>query len=148
MSYEIITATIQHYEEIELRPYEREELAATPQWFNALKMAIEEELAFTILVDGEVIAICGFSLTIPGVAEVWMMTGVNVEKHWRSGCRAAQQVIAMGVECLELHRLQSIVHEKHIKAARFVEWLGFEREGLMKAFSADKKNYYLYAMVR
>jgi RimJ/RimL family protein N-acetyltransferase len=47
----------------------------------------------------------------------------------------------------DLQRIQASVHANDKQAIRYVEWLGFENEGLMKKFGPDGSDYYRFARV-
>jgi RimJ/RimL family protein N-acetyltransferase len=46
-----------------------------------------------------------------------------------------------------LKRIQASVHTNDQQAIRYVEWLGFENEGLMKKYGPDGSDYYRFARV-
>jgi RimJ/RimL family protein N-acetyltransferase len=50
-------------------------------------------------------------------------------------------------EDTDLQRIQASVHTRDKQAIRYVEWLGFENEGLMKKFGPDGSDYYRFARV-
>ena len=45
----------------------------------------------------------------------------------------------------ELHRLQATVRDDFDVAKRFIEFLGFKREGLLKNFGPDRCDHIMYS---
>ncbi len=48
----------------------------------------------------------------------------------------------------ELNRIEATVSADHIKGHKFIQWLGFDEEGLMRRYAADGSDAYLYARIR
>lgn len=48
---------------------------------------------------------------------------------------------------LGLHRIEATCDPSHDQGCRFLEWLGFEREGLMRRYSPEGTDSVLYARV-
>ena len=59
----------------------------------------------------------------------------------------SSQLLQHVIEENKLTRVQASVHVDDKQAVRYVEWLGFENEGLMKKFGPDGSDYYRFARV-
>ena len=103
-------------------------------------------VAYTLMTTQPVFC-AGAVLLWPGVAEAWFVKGGEVTNHPVSVFRHTMLMIAEAIGKLHLHRLQATVLSTDEKAIRFVEGLGFQREGLIRKFSTNQEDYYLYARI-
>lgn len=104
--------------------------------------------AITLLNDSlEVVACAGVIVPYQGMGEFWMIPGSLVPKYGLTVSKEAKRFIADTVERFSLHRIQATVREVDQRAVRWIERLGFEREGLMKRYGSDGRNYFMYARV-
>lgn len=98
---------------------------------------------FTVTRVGEVVACIGVVWKYPTHGHAWAMLSVE------AGC--CMLGITRGVRrWLRFHntgRIETAVDCDFPAAIRWVEMLGFEREGKMRAWSPDRRDCYLYAQV-
>ena len=87
----------------------------------------------------------GIVINWPGCGSAWMLPSIHVEDHPASVYRYTEMMIKKYMEENHLHRVQASVKADDVKANRFVVNLGFQFEGLMRAFWTDKSDYFLYA---
>jgi RimJ/RimL family protein N-acetyltransferase len=113
-----------------------------------IKRNIQASETLTIEKDGHILAITGLGIVIPGMAEIWSITGVAANKFKLMFASASVLIIDFWINKHNLHRLQANVYSKHTDAIKLIEWLGFEYEGTMKKFGFIKENFYLYARTR
>lgn len=104
--------------------------------------------AITLLNDSlEIVACAGVIMGFEGVGEFWMIPGKLVPKYPKSVWKEAKAFIDDSVERFKLCRIQATIREVDLKAIRWIERLGFEREGLMRRYGLDRLNYFMYARV-
>lgn len=101
-------------------------------------------VGWTGLVDGQVVGCAGISECWPGRAEAWTLLAPDALAVFREIHRTVRRVLADG----PWHRIEMKVDAGHAAAARWAEHLGFEREGLMRKYTADQRDVYLYARVK
>lgn len=99
----------------------------------------------TIIHEGSPIAVMGILHVREGVAECIMACSVNAKNCPLAFVKACHTFLAEHTEKLKLHRMQMSVRVGDEELTRFAEFLGFEREGLMKQYGPQKADYYLYA---
>lgn len=104
--------------------------------------------ALTLVEPGGLIVACfGVRAMWPGVGEAWCLTSCLAEK-WAVGLT---RTALLGLELLErnrtLHRVQAHVRRERRDAAEWLEYLGFEFEGLCLGYGADREHYYQYARI-
>lgn len=132
-----------------LRDYDREaneKLSRTT--LEAMVMRYRQNgSSWALVVGRETIAVGGVVVLWPGVGEAWMLTTPGVERYPQFLCRSAVTAIEAAVLTHGLHRVQVSVGCKNTRAIRFAIWLGFESEGICKAYGPDRQDYERLAWV-
>ncbi len=95
------------------------------------------EQVFTIEHDGTPLAVGGFRFIVPTTAWCWIDLGDEAGKHLVTLYRTIRDWIDKFAENNGVKRLQAFVRTDSIKAQRFIEHLGFERESTMVGFFGD-----------
>lgn len=136
----------EHIDLLELREHERETLFELPGGPEMLEGLAEHSTAVTLFVDGKAVCVYGYYEMWPGVCEVFLLPSVYVPLYSQLVLRRVKQ----GLKNLEglnyFHRIQitSLDDELH---CRFIKWLGFEEEGVMRAYTNKKENYKMWSRV-
>jgi len=111
---------------------------------NRLDMAIPG-LAFTLFLDETPIVSGRIVPMWEGVAEGWVLSS----KHIFDYKIKAASIIKKRLDYLcinnKIIRLQTAVKEEFLTGVRFAQWLGLEKEGLMKFYGLDQTNYWRMA---
>lgn len=103
--------------------------------------------AYTVMEDDEVIAIGGVSLMWQGVGEAWMVVSEKGYSKPLSVAKYSLYLFNHIQEFHKFHRIQASVAVIDETANRFVNWLGFEIEGIMPKYGLDKSDYFRYARI-
>lgn len=98
-----------------------------------------------IMEDGQVYAAWGLAPVWDGVAEGWMIPSKIIDSRKVSVSRAIRQQLERDIVRLKLHRVQAAVRKDFTDAHRFIQFLGFESEGMMHKFGPDGSDYERYA---
>ena len=80
-----------------------------------------------------------------GVGTVWVLTTPLVEKYPLWFSKAVRNMLNAGTDLYKLERVQATVLKENKKAIKWIEFLGFEREGLMRKYVGG--DHYLYARI-
>jgi hypothetical protein len=97
---------------------------------------------------GDEILFCGGVRVLwPGVGEAWVLCSAGIWRFARQLFRVSETIIGKVAAENNLERVQAHVRTSWDVAIRFVERLGFEREGLLRKF-VNGEDYYSYARVR
>lgn len=106
-----------------------------------------EERAVAIREEDRCIGAYGLIELWPGVARVWALFSSEL-------LDSIPTVLALHVkrdlkraEELDLHRIEATVVASHQVGIGFLEWLGFEKEGLMRRYGPDGEDFILFAKV-
>lgn len=105
-------------------------------------------IAKTGIVDGEIVGIGGVVIYWKGVAEGWIILSGKVKEFKVETIMCIDRIMEQMILDNGLRRLQVTVRTDFPQAKKLVEALGFECEGLMKKYSPDGTDVWMYALVR
>lgn len=124
---EIVSATIEHAREIDLRPGDRREIEALGLTMpEAFEISTRRALwADAYLIDGEVAALVGLSVNnaLAGWASPWLVTGTPVDGRKKAFLRETSARVATMAR--EWPLLTNYVLADYRETVRWLEWLGF-----------------------
>ena len=111
---------------------------------NRLDMAIPG-LAFTLFLDETPIVSGGIVPMWEGVAEGWALSSKHIFDYKIKAASLIRK--RMDYLCInnKIIRLQTAVKEEFLTGVRFAQWLGLEKEGLMRKWGFDGSDQYMYA---
>ena len=92
------------------------------------------------------LAIAGIRPVLPGVGEAWIIvdqSGIGKPVIMRS----VRRLLPRTVRALGLHRLQAICHVERTISQRWLGWLGFENEGVMRCYGPDRSDYIRFSLI-
>ena len=102
-------------------------------------------LSYTLLADNNIILAGGIIPIWDGVAEGWVMSSKRVFDHKIRAASAVKKRLDYLCINNKIRRLQTAVKEEFLTGVRFAEWLGLQKEGLMKYYGLDQTNYWRMA---
>ena len=79
------------------------------------------------------------------MGEAWLIPSDNIPKYKLKIIRTLKNHIDKITAEDDLHRLQATVRDDFDIAKRFIEFLGFEREGTLKNYGPDKTDHIMYS---
>jgi len=94
------------------------------------------------------IAIGGVHKLWDGVAEGWFIVGKYGKSYPIRLARIVRLMVKTMIDDNKLFRLQASVCLNDKKALRFIKWLRFKEEGIMRKFGPDGVDYMRYAWVK
>lgn len=139
----VIPFQIEHFDQMEIAEDSWLRRENRPLFENYAKLGP----AITIVDGDKLILSGGIACGIPGTGDCWMITSKYVSEYPKTTFKEGLSLAKFAFEKLKLHRLQATILETDKTAIRWVEKFKFVREGLMRCFGPDKKNYYLYARI-
>lgn len=83
-----------------------------------------------------------------GVAELWMILDCKFQKHAKSFHKLFLNRLDLFPDMYGYHRMQTVVACEDPRAIRWIESMGFIREGKMIAYGPGREDYFRYAKVR
>lgn len=114
---------------------------------NAVATNLAKGIAFTGLVNDDVMACGGILPLWKGVGEAWVVTSPLVVSYPTFFAKTIYRKLLAIVEILRLERVQTTVDAEHTVSLGWVEWMGFKQEGLMERYIGGR-DFYRYARVR
>jgi len=102
-------------------------------------------LSYTLLVDNNIILSGGIIPIWDGVAEGWVMSSKRVFDYKIKAASSVKKRLDYLCQNNKVRRLQTSVKEDFLTGVRFAEWLGLQKEGLMKYYGLDGTNYWRMA---
>jgi hypothetical protein len=103
---------------------------------------------FTAIEDGEILGIFGLQIRWAGLGMFWLICRKEFLKlGTRTIITTIRKTIKIMIEDNKLYRAEAYIRTDFPEGARLVEFLGFNKEGIMKSFFPDKSDAYLYGKV-
>jgi len=109
------------------------------------KNLVQDHLAFTGIVNDNPIFAAGMKMIWGQVAEGWVIATSEMWKHPLGVAKAIKKDFARVAKENNITRVQSAIRKDFSEGQRFAEWLGLEKEGLMRKWGFDGSDQYMYA---
>lgn len=112
---------------------------------NYPKTEVPTTNAFVAIDKGKVLGVFGLQIRWQGLGMFWLICR---REFIRLGTRTIITTVRDTVDFMikenNLYRAEMYIRTDFAKAARMANFLGFEKEGIMKHFFPDKSNAFLY----
>jgi hypothetical protein len=102
-------------------------------------------LSFTLFLDQNPIVSGGIVPMWEGVAEGWVLSSKHIYNYKIKAASLIKKRLDYLCTNNKIIRLQTAVKEEFLTGVRFAEWLGLQKEGLMKYYGLDQTNYWRMA---
>ena len=122
-------------------------LEADRKYMEDAKNLVEQNLAFTGLVNNNPIFAAGMKIIWGQVAEGWVIATNEMWKYPLGVAKAIKKDFANVARQHNIKRVQTAIRKDFKQGLRFAEWLGLENEGLMKCYGFDGSDQYRYARI-
>lgn len=100
-----------------------------------------------ILVDGQPVAFVGMFAVNERVGQLWGFFNRSIQKNLKSIMTALKGLVVMVVVENRFHRLQAVCREGNDKAHNLISHFGFEKEGVLREFGANRENFVMYSRI-
>ena len=113
-------------------------------------MEIPDENTYTVIYESAIVAVGGLWVRWEGVGLLWLMLTADCKKYGIHGLLALEAIkekMEYLIEKNNLWRAEAAIRTDFLQAIKMIEFLGFEREGLMRQYYPDKSDSYLYARI-
>ena len=105
---------------------------------------IEGDAVSVVTEDESVIAVAVAYQCAPGVAEVCLMETPEIEKHGRRFYELSRQFL----DSLPFHRVQAYCAVSFTRSYKYLRNLGFQCEGVMRAFALDGTDVFMMGRIK
>jgi hypothetical protein len=99
---------------------------------------------FTALENGKVLCCSGIVLQWHNRAVAWALVSNSAGKHFARIHKAVKRFLDLS----DVNRIEAFVDHDFEQGHRWIQMLGFEREGYMKQFTPAGKDAVLYARIK
>lgn len=103
--------------------------------------------AKTAVLGDKIMGVGGAVLYWPGFAEGWYLVSKDGGESKFLMVHCIKTVIELAIKELNLHRFQSTIRVDFTSAIKLIEHVGFVKEGLLRKYTQDKVDAYIYALV-
>lgn len=132
---------------LELQHQQSLEMMGVADWGEMGAAAAARGPAWTGTLGERVIGCAGFAMLWPGRASAWCFLASRLPRAiWPALHRGVAARLAQ-VPALGVHRVECEVAHGFLAGHRWVRLLGFEHEGLMRAYGPDRRDFHRYAKV-
>jgi hypothetical protein len=97
----------------------------------------------TAYVNDRPVAIFGCVIVWDGLGEAWALFSEEARRYPIAMTKGAHAFFDICEILFTLHRIQITVRSEDERAMAWARCLHFEKEGLLKQYSVDKKDYYM-----
>lgn len=134
-----------HMNQIGLSRDDVQMFAAIPDFDDRLEHVAQQKTAWTIFYKGDPALVMGLEYKWDTNYEAWLVPGKLAIEHGSHLSRGARRFFDKIGAKLGLRRMQIVVCVDREKAVQWARFLKFEREGLMRSYGPEGKDYYMYA---
>lgn len=99
--------------------------------------------SITAYIEDRPVAIFGIVVIWDGVGEAWSLFSEESRRYPIAMTKGAHAFFDICEILFTLHRIQITVRSEDKRAMSWASCLGFEKEGLLRHYSVDKKDYYM-----
>lgn len=117
------------------------------RWADAAPSIEGSGAATSIFFENVILAIILFMPIYDGVAEVITISDRRIEEHKKEYVKALKKGIQIHMDARGLWRLQATIRADVDFAERWIEVLGFEKEGLLRKFGPSGEDHFMFARV-
>lgn len=142
--FEIIDFKIEHFEELECRSYESQFVKMFKNPLQAVTQLTKSGPSFTLIIRDQILAIGGFFKYWDGVFECWQIPSKNVPAYAKNYSRHVRYKMREFERQYNIKRVQSSCpnDDSH---DRWMKFLGFSKECILKKFGPLGEDYALHA---
>lgn len=141
----VIPFKMEHMDLLELRENESNPIFRLKDIHERIAIAKETSVETgTFISGGRIICCAGFYLLWPGVVDGWIIPSRYIVDSPYDYCKTMRRYIDSIMKTWECHRFQTVAAEG---AERWMKFLGFEKEGVMRKYTHMKQNFGMYARV-
>lgn len=111
-------------------------------------MVLLEDRAVAVFDEDQCVGAYGVIEMWAGVARVWALFSAELVAKYPTLLALHIKKDLQRAEWFGFHRIEATTGAEHKMGITFLEWLGFEQEGLMRKYTPARTDMYLYAKVR
>jgi hypothetical protein len=118
-----------------------------PEFGNFMPTMVHEDMAFTGIDNGYLVAAAGILPIWKGVGEAWLLGANRLGKHKIRVAKEVRKGLHRIADEQGMWRIQAAMRSDWPELARWARFLGMKHEGTMKKFGANGLDYERWAWV-
>ncbi len=136
---------IHHIKEFELRPEDKGRIINEDP--SKWEQIAGNSIAYSFYHKESLIFCGGIVVHYAGFGEAWVLCSPKAETLPKGVFRLAKEFLDKNIKDKKLFRVQAVVRCDWPQAQKFVEKLGFIKEGILKKYGLDQSDYIMYARI-
>lgn len=138
---------LSHLDLIEIREVELQSAFILPDAKERMRRMLSSTLeAGTFMMDGRIIFAAGVAQLWPGVLEGWIIPSVYVPDYSVWFVKKIKGYFEAFAETFNCHRFQTVSLNDAFHD-RWMDAIGFTKEGILKNYDHNKRDYAMYARI-
>ena len=114
---------------------------------HATKM-VTEGPCYSGFLDGKLVGCAGVCLFWPGVGEAWVAFAPEVLNLRKEAYHYVGDYLQRIMDEHNLRRVQATANTQWTLAIKYLENLGFKREGILRKYDPFGNDHYMYALIK
>ena len=111
------------------------------------KMIAEKSDAYSVFVEGDILCSGGVFMLREGFGEAWIVCSILVYIYPYTVYRMAKRILNKIIEDCNLYRVQATPSIDWPTGYKFVERLGFQKEGVLRKYGLHREDCYMYGRI-
>jgi hypothetical protein len=111
-------------------------------------VAAQDGNAYSIIKDGHLVLSAGVWELWSGVGEAWLLPSAQLLARPRGPVRIVRQYLDDIALKEGFERVQATTHADFKRGHRWLTWLGFELEGVLRKFGPDGSDHNIYSRIK
>lgn len=118
-------------------------LVRVSAWYELLT-----PMNYSLFYGEDLIMVMNILSTSEGVAEICFLTDDNLRKLSIPAKRVFMSLMRQAIDTIPFHRVQAKVDATFKAGQRFVEYLGLEKEGILRQYGRDRVDHIMYSIIK
>lgn len=114
----------------------------------ATMMFQKSSYAVTIYYKGKILLCGGIVHMWPGVGDGWFFFDEDTPEIFKEIPKTFVKGVRSYFNWVPLQRIQTIVDPEFPTAAKFLRFMGFDNEGIMRKYHSNGNDYYRFALIK
>ena len=145
--FEVGTFLAEHLHEIDPHPIYAGSISLLKSQGKAIQ-CLHNSHAVSLYMDGKVEACLGLMMLWDGNADVWTVTSKKVQNSPVAFHRTVLRLLNSYQDGLKLRRISAGTPSNFVDGCKWLETLGFVKEGKMIKYGPDGQDWWLYARLK
>ena len=146
LKIKVVPFHVEHVKLMDVRQHELQGIFKSKDIDIRLEALQQLSTAGTIIYDGRILGVMGYVEMWRGTCEVYVLPSEYIKEYGLVFARIIKSNLKMLREVQKFHRIQvtAVDDDKH---KRWLEWLGFKCEGVLKKYSINQQDYKMWAII-